>query len=100
LLGGAPELLIEKSKPPLWPEGLERISATQVRDFVSKTAGARPWDRDAVDVRIVAQALSSGGKIIDSEVEVGGYPQLAATRAAFDPNAWDLDCLVARGRAP
>lgn len=100
LLGGARELFIEKPKPPVWPEGLERIDAGQTRDFVSKNAGARPWDRDAVDVRIVAQALSAGGKIIDSEVDVGGYPKNASTRAVFEPNAWDLVCLAPKGRTP
>ncbi|WBY09359.1 hypothetical protein PIB19_08635 [Sphingomonas sp. 7/4-4] len=37
-------------------------------------AGARPWDRDAVDKRIVAEVRSGKGRVIDDEREVGGYP--------------------------
>ena len=54
-------------------------------------AGARPWDRDAHDVRILADVTEGRGKIIDSETEVGGYPTVAPTRRAFDPSQWDLE---------
>ena len=40
-------------------------------------AGARPADRDAVDHRIIAEVEGRTGKIIDSQVEVGGWPHLA-----------------------
>jgi hypothetical protein len=38
-------------------------------------AGARPWDRDAVDRRLLDEARAGGGKIIDFESEVGGLPR-------------------------
>ena len=44
----------------------------------SVDVGARPWDRDAVDRRLVEEARTGGGKIIDSENEVGGYAVLGA----------------------
>ncbi len=62
--------------PPLWPEGFNALPATSVAAAVLEDVGARPWDRDAVDRRLVAEARSGGGKIIDSENEVGGYAVL------------------------
>jgi pectate lyase len=81
---------------PFWPPELTALSADQVRQHVLANAGARPWDRDEVDRRIVAEALSGQGRIIDSEQEVGGYPQVEPTRAAFDPDQWDLDDMAER----
>jgi hypothetical protein len=78
---------------PLWPEGLKAMPAADVKQFVSKTAGARPWDRDAIDQRIVRAALDGKGKIINSEQDAGGYPQVAATQAPFRPEDWDLGTL-------
>ncbi len=53
---------------------------TQVQDAVIREAGARPWDRDAIDARIVADVIEGRGEIIDSEAEVGGYPVQQPTR--------------------
>jgi pectate lyase len=100
MLGGARELLLVREKPPLWPGGLEPLPASAVRDFVSKNAGARPWDRDAIDTRLVREALSGSGKIIDAESEAGGYPGLSETRASFDAAAWDLECLAPKPQKP
>jgi hypothetical protein len=94
LLGGARELFVETPEPPLWPTALEKLSAAEVRAFVTKNAGARPLQRDEVDRRIVADALRGGGKIVDSEASVGGYPVFEVTRRAFDPTAWDRECLT------
>ena len=75
---------------PFWPQGLEAMPADEVKEFVAHNAGARPWDRDEIDTRIVRQAMDGTGRIIDSEEEVGGYPVVEETRAAFDPDKWDL----------
>jgi hypothetical protein len=75
------------------------MRAADVPAFVAANAGARPWDRDPVDARLVHEAQSAGGKIIDSEASVGGYPQVSEQHAAFDPNAWDLECLAPRAAA-
>lgn len=63
------------SKPPFWPDGLKLKPSSQVERHVLANAGARPWDRDAVDRRIVAQVKAGTGKVIDDEQEVGGYPK-------------------------
>ena len=59
-------------------------------------AGARRWDKDPVDERLLREVKARTGRIIDSETEVGGYPVLTATRAAFDEKAWDLETMERR----
>lgn len=67
--------LIESSRhfmaaPSVWPEGLVPIPAAETRDAVLHNVGARPWDRDAVDLRLIEEARSGGGSRIDSQSEV------------------------------
>lgn len=99
LLGGAVNLFVEKTTPPTWPAALEKLPASAVRETISANAGGRPWERDAIDARLVKEALESGGKIIDAEVAVGGYPTAPATQAPFDASAWDLECLTRKAPA-
>ncbi len=82
--------IIEVSRPMLWPEGLRALPATDVQRAVLRDVGARPWDRDGNDVRIIADVAEGRGRIIDSEQEVHGYPVQQPTQRAFDPAAWDL----------
>lgn len=56
--------------PPLWPPRLKARPARDTAAWVLANAGARPWDRDATDRRLVEEARSGGGKIIHSESEV------------------------------
>jgi hypothetical protein len=81
--------IIPMSKPAL-PPGVQPIAASEVQDAVIRNAGARPWDRDPIDARIVADTIEGRGEIIDSEDEVGGYPQYEETRQRFDEKKWDL----------
>jgi pectate lyase len=76
--------------PPLWPDAINVIQVTDVKDYILKNVGARPWDRNAIDKRIIREIREGTGKIIDSEQEVGGYPEMKETRAPFDPNKWNL----------
>ncbi len=82
--------IIQMRRPPTWPEGLEAIAALDVERYVLRNAGARPWDRDRHDIRVIADTAEGRGQIIDSEDEVGGYPVLEMTRRAFDPDDWNL----------
>jgi hypothetical protein len=43
-------------------------------ESVLSNAGARPWDRDAIDERIAQSVRERTGQIIDSQEDVGGYP--------------------------
>jgi pectate lyase len=83
------------ARPPL-PEGVTVLPAVEVQDTVIRGAGARPWDRDAIDARIVANVIEGRGEVIDSEQQVGGYPAYAETRQPFDPAAWDLRSMTRR----
>ncbi|MBM3860017.1 MAG: hypothetical protein FJ395_10245 [Verrucomicrobia bacterium] len=91
VVGGASIQSLQEK--PLWPDGLNPLPATQVREHVAENAGARPWDRDEIDRRIVRAAREGNGKIIHSEQEVGGYPNLPATRAPFKSNEWNLETM-------
>jgi hypothetical protein len=86
--------IVEHAKPLDWPGQLQAIPAVQVEAWVLANAGARPWDRDLHDVRITADAAEGRGAIIDSEQEVGGYPEMQETRRAFDPGLWDLETMA------
>ncbi|MDG2520344.1 pectate lyase [Caulobacter segnis] len=66
------------AKAPFWPSGLKAIPASQVETKVLARAGARPWDRDATDLRVVRQVKDGTGRVIDDEAEVGGYPKRAS----------------------
>ncbi len=56
--------------PPFWPPRLKARPAHETAAWVLANAGARPWDRDATDRRLIEEARSGGGKIIHSETEV------------------------------
>ncbi len=88
--------ILEHAEPLDWPLGLTALSAEEVETWVLANAGARPWDRDAHDVRILADVAEGRGKIIDSEREVGGYPHVPPTQRAFDPSKWDLATMAPR----
>lgn len=77
------------SRPAL-PSGLRPLPASTVQDAVIKEAGARPWERDAHDARVVANVIEGRGEIIDHESEVGGYPVVVPTHAPFVERDWDL----------
>ncbi len=51
-------------QPPIWPPRLVARPAAETADWVLATAGARPWERDAVDRRLVEEAKTGGGKIL------------------------------------
>lgn len=76
LTAGKIVLLHEK---PVWPAGFEPLSSTEVLDYIVNHVGARPKERDAVDERIIQDFLNRKGKIIDSQGEVGGYPNYETT---------------------
>ncbi len=65
---------------PCWPGGLQALPAKRVVDYVVDNAGARPKDRDEVDLRIIRDFRRRQGQIIDSQDQVGGYPEPEATR--------------------
>jgi hypothetical protein len=85
--------IVDMAKPTL-PFGVKPISAVEVQDSVIENVGARPWDRDRVDARIVADTIEGRGQIIDSEEEVGGYPVHKETRQPFNEKDWDMTTMT------
>jgi hypothetical protein len=59
------------------------MSAKEVEQWVVAHAGARPADRDAVDVRIVNEVVTKTGRIINSPSDVGGWPELPENYRRF-----------------
>lgn len=60
---------------PVWPAGLKPLPAADLTEYLLANAGARPKDRDEVDRRIIEDFIARRGRIIDSQEQVGGYPQ-------------------------
>ncbi|WP_207593053.1 pectate lyase [Halomontanus rarus] len=84
---------------PLWPSGLEVLAADEVADHNLANAGARPADRTAVDERILEQVRTGTGSYIDSQEEVGGYPDLEViTHSVNVPQSGTNAWLRARAR--
>jgi hypothetical protein len=68
--------------------------ATESLDIVLQKAGAS-LKRDAVDTRVVKDVTQHGGKLLDSQEQVGGWPILQPAVAPLDtdqdgmPDAWE-----------
>ncbi len=74
-------------QPPVWPEGLKPVSPSAALWRIIRFAGARPAERDAIDRRIIREAMTGAARIIDSQEQVGGYPKLEpATQALTVPD--------------
>lgn len=73
------------------PEWLS-TSPREAAERALSRAGSRPARRDPIDARIVRSVIAGDGRIIDSQEEVGGYPERAATSRALvvpeDRRAW------------
>lgn len=86
--------------PPLWPDGLDALPSGDVKGRLLQTAGARPADRSATDQRMIDEIRADEGTRIDSQDEVGGYPELESTQRSLDvPDTDLLDWLAAHARA-
>jgi lysophospholipase L1-like esterase len=81
---------------PYLPPRLQALPAASLEDRLLAIAGARPWDRDAIDRQLVSDVAEARTRHVDSESASSGYPKHPATRRTFDPAAWDLDTLVPR----
>ena len=79
---------------PLVVAPVERDPAPSAHRRVLAAAGAS-LVRDSVDARVVESVRTRGGRHIDSQNEVGGWPELAPGRAWVDgdgdgmPDAWE-----------
>lgn len=82
--------LIKTQKPVAWPDGINVMPSRDVETHVLANAGARPWDRDADDIRVLYFVAEGRGEIIDDENKVSAYPVQKEVRAPFVEADWDL----------
>jgi len=84
------------------PEGYRLEAAPDVAPVAADPApmerileGAGAWPRDPADARVVASVRARAGRHIDSQEEVGGWPDLAPGTTSSDrdgdgmPDAWE-----------
>lgn len=92
-----------RAKAPLAPvAGYDILPTRDVETSVLATAGARPWARDAEEIRILFFVAEGRGDIIDDEKEVSAYPKIEApVRAPFVEAEWNLATMEPKsGRYP
>ncbi len=85
--------LITAKKPVIWWPGLSILSSRDVETHVLALAGARPWDRDAHDIRVLFFVAEGRGEIINDESRVGSYGSVKPTAAPFVEAEWNLDTM-------
>jgi pectate lyase len=100
-------LPVTRLDAPLPVRDIRTESAEGAYEAVLKHGGASKPQRDAVDARIVDCVRNNTGRIIDSQKDVGGWPDLTAGEAPADsdgdgmPDAWEsakgLDPMKADG---
>ncbi len=65
----------EETSRVVWPsDGYEAVAASTLQSVLLPDVGARPWNRDATDARLVSEAANGTGAIINSETDAEGYP--------------------------
>ncbi len=93
--------LVDLPQPDPLPAWAQVLPARDVETHVLANAGARPWDRDMHDTRVLFFIAEGRGEIIDDEAVVGGYPRPTPTHAAFVESEWDLTTMEPKsGRYP
>ena len=80
---------------PFNGKSVTTVSAQSAYEAVLRSAGASLPHRDAVDMRIVEEVRQRKGSIIDSQNQVGGWPELKSKPAPTDtdddgmPDSWE-----------
>lgn len=72
------------STPPMKLTGYTPVAASNLENTLLPLVGARPKDRDSVDRRIIREVGTRTGQVIDSQSQVGGWPNLAVNRRTLD----------------
>ncbi|MDK2760180.1 MAG: pectate lyase [Sphingopyxis sp.] len=82
--------LIRAKAPLASTQGYRILPVRDVETSVLSTAGARPWARDAEEIRVLFFIAEGRGQVIDDEKQVSGYPKVKEVRAPFVDAEWDL----------
>lgn len=73
------------------------LPARRLEAELPLAVGARPWDRDPIDFKLLSDVAEGRGQIIDSELQnASGYPRYAPSQQAFQPEAWNLEDMSPR----
>ena len=83
------KIIMEKS-PMLWPPDTTTMPSNKVQQYILHNAGARPWDRDFDDVRLLADVAEGRGTIVNSQDDLRGYPVEKPSQRTFNPQDWNL----------
>ncbi|MEN6337390.1 MAG: pectate lyase [Phycisphaerales bacterium] len=89
------QISLYKQRVPFETGPIATQDAPAVYQAVLQSGGASLPDRDAVDRRIVEDVVKGTGRIIKSQNEVGGWPDLRSEAAPRDtdadgmPDAWE-----------
>lgn len=85
-----------RHEPLFASSGISVDDATVAKERVLAHAGASIPQRDPVDTRVVKGVLDGTAKIIDSQSEVGGWPEYVSAEPPADrdrdgmPDAWEV----------
>ena len=86
---------VETVAEPFSSQPVTTVSAQSAYEAVLRNVGASLPRRDSVDARIVAEVRRRKGSIIDSQAQVGGWPELKSKAAPVDsdndgmPDSWE-----------
>jgi hypothetical protein len=80
--GGRSVSAVSAATAPIWSPGTVAMDVSKVEGYTLQYAGSRPADRDAVDARVIGNIRARRGDIIDSQSQVGGWPNLAVNQRA------------------
>ncbi|HJW40718.1 MAG TPA: hypothetical protein VJ476_05730 [Rhizomicrobium sp.] len=92
----APAKIMILKVPPLTAPFVVPMASSSVQQYVLHNAGARPWDRDYDDVRLIADVAEGRGTIVNSQDDIHGYPVQEPTHRAFNPDDWNLSDMTPR----
>lgn len=87
--------IVELAEPQPIPGRGDLQTASKAYEAVLAGAGAILPKRDAADARVVEEVRNGTGRLINSQKQVGGYPELVQTEAPVDsdhdgiPDWWE-----------
>jgi hypothetical protein len=84
------------NEPGKWHSSFDGniLSPADVPAYIQFNVGARPWDRDPIDQRIIDEVMNKTGVMIEHENDVGGYPDYEPTYSEFNLNEWNLQYMI------
>ena len=87
-----PELLVNNI--PVWNDNILLVETKNLLENMSRHIGARPWERDEIDTRIINNVINKGGRIINLETEVGGFGVAKGNYSEFKTDEWNLNYMI------